>query len=81
MGAFYGVISQNCLVRIVEGSFVASIIKPQSSFMKNINVIIEFPALKHPEKCDTLHDLVAFVQFKKREKHSCRSANFSKVAG
>ena len=31
--------------------------------------------------CDALHDLVPFVQFKKREKHPCRSLNFSKVAG
>ena len=31
-------------------------------------------------KCDALHDLVAFVQFKKREKHPWRSANFSKVS-
>ena len=28
-----------------------------------------------------LHNLVAFVQFKKREKHPWRSVNFSKVAG
>ena len=28
-----------------------------------------------------LHDLVPFVQFKKREKHSWRSVTFSKVAG
>ena len=32
-------------------------------------------------KCDALRDLVSFVQFKKREKHSWRSVNFSKVAG
>ena len=31
--------------------------------------------------CDALHNLVLFVQFKKREKHQCRSATFSKVAG
>ena len=31
--------------------------------------------------CDTLRDLVPFVQFKKREKHPWRSVNFSKVAG
>ena len=31
--------------------------------------------------CDALLDLVAFVQFKKREKHPWRSVNFSKVAG
>ena len=30
---------------------------------------------------DALHDLVAFVQFKEREKHPWRSVNFSKVAG
>ena len=31
--------------------------------------------------CYALHDLVPFVQFKKHEKHSWRSVNFSKVAG
>ena len=31
--------------------------------------------------CAVLCDLVPFVQFKKREKHPWRSANFSKVAG
>ena len=30
---------------------------------------------------DVLHDLVPFVQFKKREKDPWRSATFSKVAG
>ena len=28
-------------------------------------------------KCDALHDLVPFVQFKKREKHPWRSVPFS----
>ena len=31
--------------------------------------------------CDALPNLASFVQFKKREKHSWRSVNFSKVAG
>ena len=31
--------------------------------------------------CGALRDLVAFVQFKKREKNPQRSVNFSKVAG
>ena len=31
--------------------------------------------------CDAMHDLVPFVQFKKRENHPWRSVNFSKVAG
>ena len=30
---------------------------------------------------DALRDLVAFAQFKKREKHPWRSVNFSKAAG
>ena len=30
-------------------------------------------------KCDDLCDLVPFIQFKKREKHSWRSVTFSKV--
>ena len=29
--------------------------------------------------CEALHDLVPFVQFKKREKHPWRSVTFSKV--
>ena len=32
-------------------------------------------------KCGALHDLVLFVQFKKREKHPWKSVNFSKAAG
>ena len=32
-------------------------------------------------KCDTLRDLVPFVEFKKREKHPLSSVTFSKVAG
>ena len=31
--------------------------------------------------CDSLRNLVPFVQFKKREKHPCWSDTFSKVAG
>ena len=31
--------------------------------------------------CDVLRDLVAFLQFKKREKHPWRIVTFSKVAG
>ena len=31
--------------------------------------------------CDALRDLVAFIQFKKREKHPWRSVKFSNVAG
>ena len=31
--------------------------------------------------CDALRHLVPFVQFKKCEKHSWRSVNFSKAAG
>ena len=30
---------------------------------------------------DVLRDLAPFVQYKKREKHPCRSVTFSKVAG
>ena len=32
-------------------------------------------------KCDSLRDLVPFVQFKKREKYPWKSVDFSKVAG
>ena len=30
--------------------------------------------------CGALHDLVPFIQFKKRQKHPWRSVTFSKVA-
>ena len=33
-----------------------------------------------PHICDVLHDLISFLEFKKREKHPWRSVNFSKVA-
>ena len=33
------------------------------------------------KNCGALHDLVPFVQFKKRQRHPWRSVNFSKVAG
>ena len=32
-------------------------------------------------KCDALRDSVSFLQFKKHEKHPCRTVPFSKVAG
>ena len=32
-------------------------------------------------QCVVLHDLIPFVQFKKREKHPGSSVAFSKVAG
>ena len=31
--------------------------------------------------CDTLHDLIPFIQFRKRKKHASTSITFSKVAG
>ena len=31
--------------------------------------------------CDTLPDLLPFVQFKKREEHPLRNATFTKVSG
>ena len=42
-------------------------IEPKMSF--NVSRVI----------CDALRDLVAFIQFKKREKHTWSSVNFSKV--
>ena len=38
-------------------------------------------SMKPHNICDVLRDLVAFVQFKKREKHPWRIVNCSKVAG
>ena len=47
--------------------------------MSDITKTLPKTELKHI--CDALHDLVPFVQFKKREKHPFRTVNFSKVAG
>ena len=38
-------------------------------------------ALQEKQICDTLRNLVPFVQFKRREKHPWRTVNSSKVAG
>ena len=71
-------------------SFVTIFNILQSS-LKKIWILISFPMLGQGKyvlsyfspmldvKWDTLHDLLPFVQFKKREKHPCRSATFSKV--
>ena len=50
------------------------------NYGKNIRKY-DFTFLRLIFKCDALRDLVAFVQFKKLEKHPWRSVNFSKVAG
>ena len=47
----------------------------------NTGVILLVQNVKWNSNCDALRDLVPFVQFKKREKHTWRSVNFSKVAG
>ena len=50
--------------------------KPEMNSVNNQVRMIHFS-----EKYDALHDLVPFVQFKKREKHPWRSVNSSKVVG
>ena len=44
------------------------------------NISKDFLVFSRGIICDALHDLVPFVQFKKREKHPWRSVNFSKAA-
>ena len=48
-----------------------------SAKILNATVLLSPPQLVPGALCD----LVAFVQFKKHEKHPWRSVNFSKVAG
>ena len=43
--------------------------------------MLQSTVFKKYHKPDALHDLVPFVQFKKREEHPWRSVTFSKVAG
>ena len=50
-----------------------------TSFLEFRNDKVIGANYKH--NCDALRDLVPFAQFKKREKHSWRSVNFSKLAG
>ena len=40
---------------------------------------LSFSSVIAEVKCDTLRNLVALVQYKKRKKHPWRSVNFSKV--
>ena len=42
---------------------------------------VKFKTFDWVDVCDAWGDLVAFVQFKRREKHPWRSVTFSKVAG
>ena len=55
------------------------------SYILLLNVLFTFNLLPvfgeyfDCSKCDALHDLVPFVQFKKREKHPWRSVNFTKI--
>ena len=56
--------------------------KRKASFLKLVNQNDELQDLPTSisEICDALRNLVPFLQFKKCEKHSWRSVNFSKVA-
>ena len=46
-----------------------------------MSVLLIFVPVLKKLKCGALRDLVAFVQFEKREKDPWRSVKFSKVAG
>ena len=50
-------------------------------FGSNVAFLFLIYSRKYKNICDTFHDLVPFVPFKKREKHPWRSVTFSKVAG
>ena len=52
-----------------------------SNMIQQYLIIVKKPHWEIMFSCGTLHDLVPFVQFKKREKHPWRSVTFSKVAG
>ena len=53
--------------------------KSTNTFWKRVCAVIR-TSYKTFIICDALRDLVPFAQFKKHEKHPCRSATFSKVA-
>ena len=52
--------------------------RSETCLVKRIAKIIAFKD-KGLERCDALRDLIPFVPFKKCEKHSRRSFNFSKI--
>ena len=49
--------------------------------LKAIELLQKVKSNQNKLICGAFRDLVAFVQFKKREKHPWKSVNFSKVAG
>ena len=51
------------------------------SFSKKVATIFQFSRIDSKFSCDVLRDLVAVVQFKKREKHPWRSVTLGKDAG
>ena len=64
------------LLTLLKVSFVSTHIA-RNSASRQIHGLHNIQAFT---MCDALRDLVAFLQLKKREKQSCRSATFSKVA-
>ena len=52
----------------------------KAKFSLNKDGTIQFEPRQNANTCDALRDLVPLVQFKKCEKHSWRSVNFTKVA-
>ena len=69
----------------VRCSYLEKFLKMPGTYGSLLNVyfwlILIFNFLTKTNNCDALRDLVAFAQFKKREKHPWRSVDFSKVAG
>ena len=63
------------IVKLIQYSFF------EADVFIEITNVEKFQRQRFPLICEALRNLVAFVQFKKREKHPWRSVNFSKVAG
>ena len=52
-----------------------------TTFITSLPSILSFSRIDSKFSCDVLRDLVAVVQFKKREKHPWRSVTLGKDAG
>ena len=64
------------------GSQAFSIVREFLQFFNlDFTLAVLDPEANYVSTCGALRDLVALVQFKKREKHPWRSVNSSKVAG
>ena len=63
--------SPQCLIGVIQAQEVTLLVDTNQTLSKELH---------HQHICGALHDLVPFVQLKKRKKHPWGSVTFNKVA-